>query len=303
MTYYYKKRRKIGLTRSEMANKLGMNYERYADIEKGEIKMPTNLIDKFNEIINKGKINDIDRLNRQKIVEDWFDELTVEKLKEKMKEFNISTYKELAELMGYTNQSSICCAINKTRVPGFDFKNKLYSFFENELNIQKPKKQTVKEKVKEIMLDQDKLELQEWYRNFDIKAWLKEHNYTIAQFSREYNLKKSPFYYFCNPPHENHTPNINTIVTIKRAIEKAEGKEIQIPVKEAVEEIVEPIEETKEINLTKDDLTSKYEYKVRILEEQVHSIRTQMEELDKQLNEIIHTRKIYEELLEELKML
>ena len=34
---------------------LGVSYERYILIEKGLVKMPSNLIDKFNAIINKGK--------------------------------------------------------------------------------------------------------------------------------------------------------------------------------------------------------------------------------------------------------
>ena len=40
---------------ADMAKELGVEYNKYKAIERGEIKMPSKLMDKFNEIINRGK--------------------------------------------------------------------------------------------------------------------------------------------------------------------------------------------------------------------------------------------------------
>ena len=55
--YGVKKRAQSGLTRADMAKELGVEYNKYKAMERGEIKMPSKLMDKFNEIINKGKTN------------------------------------------------------------------------------------------------------------------------------------------------------------------------------------------------------------------------------------------------------
>ena len=47
-TYYKKKRKKAGLAPSDMAKELGINYKKYNLRENGVVKMPKNLIDKFN---------------------------------------------------------------------------------------------------------------------------------------------------------------------------------------------------------------------------------------------------------------
>lgn len=292
MTYYEKKRRKIGLTRSELANQLNVDYDRYSSIEKGEVKMPTNLIDKFNEIINKGKQNDIERLNRKQIVEEWFEEMqkNKSKFKEKMKEFNINTYDELGHLLGYANGTIICAYINGTRQCGFDIKNKIYSFFENELNIQKPKER----KYQRVKTEKDK-ELYEWYKSFDVNKWLREHDYTVASFSREFDITQSAFYYFCHPLHEDFRPYIKTIVAVKKAIEEVDGEEV---LAEGVTE-----NEKTESDSTKDTLIEKYETKAKILEMKVKEITNQINDLNGELTDILHTKKIYEELLEELQTL
>ena len=61
-----KKRAQSGLTRADMAKELGVEYNKYKAMERGEIKMPSKLMDKFNEIINKGKnVHTLERLDKQ----------------------------------------------------------------------------------------------------------------------------------------------------------------------------------------------------------------------------------------------
>ena len=141
-TIWNEKRCKSGLNRSDVAKMLGVSYERYILIEKGLVKMPSNLIDKFNAIINKGKNeNKLNKLENDKKVNDYIDWLLSKdlngnsNLSNKMSEFNISTQKELGVLLGYADGTCISqLKQNKDNV-AYDFKNRIYDFFKDELNI------------------------------------------------------------------------------------------------------------------------------------------------------------------------
>ena len=68
-TYYRKNRVKANIAPSDVAKELGLSYRRYTLIEKGIIKMPNDLINKFNEVINRGlNINKLDQLNNEQIL-------------------------------------------------------------------------------------------------------------------------------------------------------------------------------------------------------------------------------------------
>lgn len=72
MTVYEKKRKRVGLTSSEMAKLLEVKFDLYDCWEKGDITMPSLFIDKFNRIINRGKQDlKLESLNRKEEVEKW----------------------------------------------------------------------------------------------------------------------------------------------------------------------------------------------------------------------------------------
>ena len=96
MSYYSDKRRKAGLSKSEVAEKLGIDYAKYELIDRGILRMPNRFLDKFNQIVNKSKNETvIDKLDKIDVVNKWWDEMSVKKshglyvLNDKMKEFNI----------------------------------------------------------------------------------------------------------------------------------------------------------------------------------------------------------------------
>ena len=155
-TKYQTKRYEMGLSKEKMANLLGLSYVKYDSIEKGEVKMPLNLIDKFNEILKRGRfLNKLEESNDKKLIDDWFASMVEIKngepvIKEKMKEFNIPTYTALGKLLGYTSPSTLVNNINqpnKMNTP--NLRARLYYFFNDEVNIQKPEKK-VENLIKEI---------------------------------------------------------------------------------------------------------------------------------------------------------
>ena len=140
-TYYKNKRNKVGLSQSDMARELSIPCVKYEQIERGEIKMPKRLIDKFNEIISRGNnIHSLEKLEHEREVNEYIDWLSKnDHLKLEMDRFNISTRNELGELLGYKGGSIISKLFSGKFANAYDLKNKIYLFFHDELNMQ-PKK-------------------------------------------------------------------------------------------------------------------------------------------------------------------
>lgn len=312
MTYYYKKRKQSGLNRSDVANLLGIDYARYESIERGEVKMPKNLIDKFNKIINKSKgENKIHQLNRQQIVEEWWKEITEdkEKLNEKMKEFNIVTYKELANLLGYKTGATLSNYINGKIPCSYNLKNRLYSFFENELNIQ-PKKNNNSKRT--YIRTKEEEELIQWYRDFDFNQWLKENNLSRKEVSLELCIPRTTISHYISN-RETLTPAIKTIRRVKQYIEE-NSKEI---IKQETPKVVEvtPQDENVEIiegqlkyefeqktkpNKTKEDLITEYNKKVEELDKKEMTTLESIEFFKSSLSQIKIERDIYKKFIEEI---
>ena len=142
-TYYKNKRNKVGLSQSDMARELGIPCVKYEQIERGEIKMPKKLIDKFNEIITRGNnIHSLEKLEHEREVNEYIDWLIKDDhLKLEMNMFNISTRNELGQLLGYKDGTILSKLFSGKYANGYayDLKNKIYLFFHDELNM-KPKK-------------------------------------------------------------------------------------------------------------------------------------------------------------------
>lgn len=152
-TYYKNKRNKAGLSQSDMAKELGIPCVKYEQIERGEIKMPKRLIDKFNEIISRGNnIHSLEKLEHEREVNEYIDWLSKnDHLKLEMDRFNISTRNELGQLLGYKDGSIISKLFSGKFADAYDLKNKIYLFFHDELNMQpkKPKKSNKQKLIKD----------------------------------------------------------------------------------------------------------------------------------------------------------
>ena len=228
-TYYKRKRRKTGLASSDMAKELGIDCKKYSLIENGVVKMPKNLIDKFNEIINKGKNEHmLERLNHEQLVDEWYNDMTKKvngryKLKDKMKEFNIDTFNDLAKLLGVS--SANLSHYLKNESVGYNFKNKMYLFFLDELNIQEPSEKRINnatrpnvKSVSNIKVNSTDNELLNWYRKTDLKSLAKSLRVTSKQIAEETGLDISCVYRVMNKLTD--TPREKTLGLIKGILDK-----------------------------------------------------------------------------------
>lgn len=289
-TTWRKRRLKKGLDISEVANYLDISYERYALIDKGDVKMPNKYIEKFNELINKSKgETSINRLTREEVVNEWWDTMSQKighgqfKLNEKMIDFNIRTLNELDLLLGYKNKSGMMSNyLNGHQHVGFDVKNKVYSFFENELNIQAPK--VKREKVTKcretIQSSTEYKELLKWYENFDLKKWRDAHPITNNELSKQAGLATGTIYNIIRKTHDK--PTITVMKRLKDFVENyTEEKPVngpmgqtmtftRVPTEDVPEDIrligARIIEESETNMLLKDKLLTKYEQELENLD-------------------------------------
>lgn len=321
-----KKRIKYGLTISEVANYLDIDYQRYELIDKGVVKMPRKYIDKFNELINKNKKEkNIDRLNREEIVNKWWDEVSVKtgygkyKLNEKMKEFNIDSLNELAHLLGWSTQAGLCNYLNGNSQIGFDVKNKLYSFFENELNIQPPKEKIKKERSKKLNNGEKKPrgfyarkisnefcdELYNWYNNFNIREWAEKNNLTRHDIKNGTCLGDGTVSNLYRKTFDK--PAISTVIKLKNYVDKVESDNQNVmtetmvfesvPVEDVPEDIKEIgqklVEEVNRDMQLKEKLSMKYRGVINEIEEKIEKHQEIIAELNKE-------KEIYEKIINDL---
>ena len=191
MNYYLKKRLQQNIKRSDMANMLGLDYNFYQAIEKGSVKMPLNLIDKFNEIINRGKENDIIGVENKIKADEFWNEASQKDetgryiLIQKMHEFNIQNMQTLVNLLGYKSCGTVWNYLQGRNPVGDEFKKRLYNFFSDETNIQIPKGKPITNKTYQIKNEPRKAntKLDRYYEKTDFKKILKENNITNCQIA------------------------------------------------------------------------------------------------------------------------
>lgn len=216
------KRKKSGISDYNMAYELNIPYKKYLEIERGEVKMPSNLIDKFNQIIHRGtSANQLSNMQRDSKVNEWFEDVTKKvddkgklKLKELMNEYNISTYAELASLCNISKSylSTILTSDNITW--NIDkVKNKLYDFFHNELNIQPVRKKKINSNNSTVIND----ELISWWKDFDIEKFMSDNNIDLESFSKELGMSQQSVYRWCN--YKSSVPYGKNIIKIKEFVE------------------------------------------------------------------------------------
>ena len=314
MSYYSDKRRKAGLSKSEVAEKLGIDYAKYELIDRGILRMPNRFLDKFNQIVNKSKNETvIDKLDKIDVVNKWWDEMSIKKahgsyvLNDKMKEFNIETLGELDKLLGYSSKGATSGYLCNSKVAGFDFKNKLYNFFHDELNIQAPKveKTIVEKKPVKHKSEQQKQEraiLLEWYNAVDLHAWKDKHRLTKIDICHRSGLSEGSVHNVMNK-RGTFEPTLETLQKLKTFYDETENSVkavmtfTSVPVNEVPEEIrrqgEQLVREVNENMTLKETLNSKYREKIDKIEQRIKAYKELIGELEKE-------KEIYETVLEDL---
>ena len=230
MNYYLKKRVQNHITKIDMANALGLNYSFYSAIEKGSVKMPLNLIDKFNEIINRGKENEIERVQNDIDSTKFWEEVKQKNsngnyvLFDKMKEFNINSLKELAELLGYSSTGTIYNYLQERNPVGKEFMKRLYSFFSDETNIQIPRKVVGKSETgkKRIVEKAVNPKLDRYYEKTDFRKILKDYNITNKQIAEAVGVDNSVISRLTS---RNYKPSYKIIQSVKDYLDSVTKKE------------------------------------------------------------------------------
>lgn len=311
MNIYKKKRQKINMSEVDMAKKLGMDLVKYKFVEKGLMKMPKELINKFNKIIDDGAINKIDELEHKKEVESWFEEnfLDKNKLKDILKFYNIENYKHLGIVLGYKDGSTITRALKDGTNTKYTLKNKIYTFLTNEMNIQLPINKP-KKNIKHSVVPAERRELLKWFNNFDLKQFARENNLNPTELSRRAGIPSSVAWGLLNTQSKSG-PNTGTLKKLKSLVENQSGldelsKEFpKIPEMKEEDDLREltiqclddePIVETTKTKYTISNTIDKYK-KI------IYDIDNKLNDLQKDMSELETNKKIYSEVLKELELI
>lgn len=278
MNYYLKKRLQNHIARSDMANMLGLNYNYYYAIEKGEIKMPINLINKFNEIINRGKENEITKFNNTIDADKFWeqmhqkDETGTWELVNKMHEFNINNYDELVALLGYKSTSTICNYLHGRSPAGDEFKKRLYNFFSDERNIQIPKekpKHNNTHKINNLPRKAD-AKLDRYYEKTDFKKIMSEHGITNVQIANAIGVHNSTVSTMTS---KKFKPSYRIIELVKGYLDEALSEENDIQ-----EEVVD-----KSDNISKQKMLDACQKEINEAQEEIEKLKAKITELNNKI--------------------
>jgi transcriptional regulator with XRE-family HTH domain len=314
MSYYSDKRRKAGLSKSEVAEQLGIEYAKYELIDRGILRMPNRFLDKFNQIVNKSKNETvIDKLDKIEVVNQWWDKVSVKKghghyvLNDVMKEFNIDTISELDKLLGYKSHGVVSGYLNNNKSIGFDAKNKMYNFFQDTLNIQPPKnKSTTISKRSTYTTEQQKeyTMLLEWFDSINFLEWRNKNGIENHKMQKDSGLSEGTIH---NILYKKGTmkPVYATIKKFKTYYDKIENAKQQpvvmtftsVPTNEVPEEIRRQGEKlVREVNENmnlKEKLSAKYQGAIEDLEKQISMY-------EKKIEDCYREKEVYEQVLADL---
>ncbi len=140
---FKKKRVEAKLSKYVMAKELGMDKAKYEKVEKGELELPSELIDRFLNITYNAKEIIFNRHNKLAKINEW---ILSGQIKKDIKDMGYETSKELAAASGM-NTSDISRTINNKSVCD-DVKESIYDYLQNPLN-----KKTETQKAKKTMVE------------------------------------------------------------------------------------------------------------------------------------------------------
>lgn len=268
-TIYKKKRMQSGLSKGDIAEKLNIDIRKYKMIEKGQIKMSEEMLNKFNEICSRGNnINKLEMLSLQEKANQFWEEVKQKKndefvLYEKMKEFNITSYNQLGKLLGYSGGAPLSHYLNEEYVSE-EFKKRLFNFFRNELNKQEPIKKKVTKKKhhttqvyknKELRKEQpitykdseEYIKLLKWYKDYNFVDYMERNNLTMEDMARMTGISKTSCRYMVLKqtlkPAEFNCKKMYEFITNRKEQRMIDLNVVKSSYKEKVEKMIKEIED------------------------------------------------------------
>ena len=209
MNIWEKMRRKKGLTRVEVAKKMGISEEKVKEVENNMREMPTKEVNNY--IKNIFEVSNAEREIELAKAKEWYEKADFKKL---LKEFGFKTQGELARKLEVDSSSISCWFAKKTgsRHIGQNSLLKLYYFFNDEFNKvttkSAPKQESKKVKVTNRAVDR-KTAIK-WWRDFDLKKAIATMGVKNQKdFANKYNFPQSAVSDWSNkkttPQYENLT--------------------------------------------------------------------------------------------------
>lgn len=146
---YRQRRNHANLSIYTVAKELGISYEKYMEVDRGERNLEGNMVNKFIDIIKRAKEIKFSRAIKMQEVDEY---IASEQAKTDLKKMGYSQI-SLADELGLT-QGAVCNAM-KNRKTSDDTKERIYDFLHEPLNkkiVKVVKEQELQEEVEEKQL-------------------------------------------------------------------------------------------------------------------------------------------------------
>lgn len=126
---YRQKRYKANLSVYTVARELGISYEKYLEVDKGERDLAGKYVDKFCEVLDRAKEINFNRKQKLRNIEEW---IASGQIKEDMAKMGYSQ-SSLAKAIGI-KQPTISSIISTPSSASDDSKERIYDFLHDSIN-------------------------------------------------------------------------------------------------------------------------------------------------------------------------
>ena len=175
---YRAKRRLKGLTAYTVAKELGVDYNKYVEVEKGLRPLESQYVDKFQYILrNAGQL----RLAHTQKIQKVKESIIGGSLRKQIKDWGYS-HKELGEKLGLSQGAVSNVLTGNMGLTSEDTMERIYDFVHEPFNKKLQKKDNGEKVSKVSTTDFDKIN--KWYNSIDLEKEILKHGFTKKTLAR-----------------------------------------------------------------------------------------------------------------------
>lgn len=223
---YRKRRNQIGLSVYTVARELGVDYDKYLEVEKGKRPLEQEYVDKFQNIIENATQIKLERAMKMARIKPLF---TNGEIKQKISDYGY-THSELGKALGLTQGAISNAFSGNSKLTSDDTIERIYDFLNNPFNKKVEKVIEEKPTVSRAKTKNLSEEILNWYNGINLKEFIAsvgktrkefaeylgittEHLYNVINGNRNFsgNIIEKIYHDFVNKPNKEQN-NEETIV-------------------------------------------------------------------------------------------
>lgn len=182
---YRQKRNQKGLSLYTVARELGVDYNKYVEVERGQRALEQDYVDKFQKILANATQIKLDRVQKMAMIKE---EIANGTLRQRIKDYGY-THRELANELGLVQGAVSNALSGNMKLTSEDTMERIYDFINEPFN-KKARPITMKtENIGKNFNGRGRIyttpEIENWYNNVDLREEMVKHGYnpsSLAEF-------------------------------------------------------------------------------------------------------------------------